>query len=141
MLVSLLGSLPFLILISAVPGPLVFVAGAAFGLTADSSLAVTLVAAQRLLPGRTGVASGIILGLGFVTGGIGVPVTGRIADAVGIPVALALLTPFGLAAAALALTIPAAVLSTKQDHRSGAPEGVDEANGASAIPRVALPSE
>ena len=143
LIVSLLGSLPFLLLIAAVPGPLVFIAGAAFGLTADSSLAVTLVAAQRLLPGRTGVASGIILGLGFVTGGIGVPITGQIADAVGIPVALASLAILGLAAAALALTIPASVLSTREDHvpaSTGVP-GDPDASSAAPLRQSAGPAD
>ena len=40
------------------------------------------------MPGRVGVASGVILGLGFVTGGIGVPVTGWLADRYGMQLAL-----------------------------------------------------
>lgn len=143
LLASLLGSLPFLLLIAAVPGPVVFVAGAAFGLTADASLAVTLVAAQRLLPGRTGVASGIILGLGFVTGGIGVPITGRIADAVGIPLALAMLSVLGILATALALTIPPAALSTRNDSDERADEEIMPPVPSPATParRSAVPAD
>lgn len=110
---SLALSVPPLLLFIAFPGPWAFLAGAVFGLIADSSLSVTLVAAQRLLPGRTGVASGIILGLGFVTGGIGVPVTGRLADSIGIAPALTTLALVALAASALALTIPSWVFAAE----------------------------
>lgn len=106
LLASLTLSVPPLLLFIAFPGPWAFLAGAAFGLIADSSLSVTLITAQRLLPGRTGVASGIILGLGFVTGGIGVPVTGRLADAIGIAPALASLSIVALLATGVALTVP-----------------------------------
>lgn len=112
LLASLTLSVPPLLLVAGFPGPWAFAAGAAFGITADASLSVTLVAAQRLLPGRTGIASGVILGLGFITGGIGVPVTGRLADAVGIPTALASLALVSGLATLVALTIPRGVLAT-----------------------------
>ena len=86
------------------PGVAAFAFGALFGLFSDSSLSVTLTAAQRLLPGRTGIASGVILGLGFITSGIGVPVPGFVGDRAGIDVALASLTLLCLGAAALAWT-------------------------------------
>ncbi len=47
-----------------------------------------LVTAQQLMAGRAGFASGLILGLGFVTGAIGVPVMGAIGDAYGMPAAM-----------------------------------------------------
>ena len=86
------------------PGAVAFAFGAVFGVLSDSSLSVTLAAAQRLLPGRTGIASGVILGLGFITGGIGVPITGFIGDRAGIDVALSLLSLLCLGAAILAWT-------------------------------------
>jgi MFS family permease len=52
------------------------------------------------------VASGVILGLGFVTGGIGVPITGRIADLFGMQVALASLSVLLALGSLVALTIP-----------------------------------
>jgi MFS transporter, FSR family, fosmidomycin resistance protein len=104
--VSLLVSVPFLVLFALYPGPLSIVFGPLFGFFADMSISVTLVIAQRLLPGRVGVASGVILGMGFVTGGIGVPVTGAIADAIGTgPAMLVTSTLLGVAAA-LATLIP-----------------------------------
>jgi FSR family fosmidomycin resistance protein-like MFS transporter len=84
------------------PGAAAFGLGALFGVLSDSSLSVTLSAAQRLLPGRTGIASGVILGLGFITSGIGVPITGAIADRAGIGVALTSLSLLCLGAAGLA---------------------------------------
>lgn len=115
---SLVACVPPLLLFAGFPGPLAFVFGAMLGIVLDSSLSVTLVAAQRLLPGRTGVASGVILGLGFITGGIGVPITGRIADGIGIEGAIASLSVLALAGAALAWTIPWERLA---DENSAAP--------------------
>ena len=82
------------------------VLAALFGFFCDASLSITLVMAQRLVPGRVGVASGVILGLGFVTGGIGVPITGRIADLFGMQVALASLTILLAIGSLIALTLP-----------------------------------
>ncbi len=103
---SLLLGIGPLLLFAGFPGPLAFVSGALLGICFDSSLSLTLVAAQRLLPGKTGIASGVILGLGFITGGLGVPITGRIADEIGIQWAVGLLSLLALAGAALAMTIP-----------------------------------
>ena len=107
---SLLASVVPLLLFAGFPGTWAFAFGFFFGATSDASLSVTLVAAQRLLPGRIGVASGVILGLGFVTGGIGVPITGALADAIGIRLALTSLGSLCVASALLALTVPAAAL-------------------------------
>jgi FSR family fosmidomycin resistance protein-like MFS transporter len=103
---SLAATIPALLVYAAFPGPHALLTGAIFGLFCDASLSVTLVMAQNMVPGRVGVATGVILGLGFVTGGIGVPVTGRIADAVGIPAALGSLALLVVLAIALAATIP-----------------------------------
>ncbi len=114
---SLLIGIGPLLLFAGVPGPIAFLAGALLGICFDSSLSVTLVAAQRLLPGRTGIASGVILGLGFITGGIGVPITGRIADEVGIQTAVASLSILAVLAAALAMTVPWERLGSRIDER------------------------
>ena len=99
-------TIPALLLYVAFPGPQGLLLAALFGFFCDASLSVTLVMAQRLVPGRVGVASGVILGLGFVTGGIGVPITGRIADLFGMQVALASLTVLLAIGSLVALTIP-----------------------------------
>jgi FSR family fosmidomycin resistance protein-like MFS transporter len=97
---------PALLLYAAFPGPQGLLLGMLFGFFCDASLSVTLVMAQRLVPGRVGIASGVILGLGFVTGGIGVPITGRLADLFGMPTALASLAALLVAASLIALTLP-----------------------------------
>jgi FSR family fosmidomycin resistance protein-like MFS transporter len=103
---TLMLTIPALLLYVAFPGPQGLLLAALFGFFCDASLSVTLVMAQRLVPGRIGVASGVILGLGFVTGGIGVPITGRIADLFGMQVALAGLAVLLALGSLIALTIP-----------------------------------
>ena len=110
---SLVLAVPALLLFAGFPGPLALLTGALFGALADASISVTLVAAQRLLPGRIGVASGFILGMGFVTGGVGAPVTGAIADHVGLQQALLLTSALLLVALAACWLIPRQVLSAQ----------------------------
>jgi FSR family fosmidomycin resistance protein-like MFS transporter len=52
------------------------------------------------------MASGFILGIGFVTGGIGVPITGMLADFVGIPMALGITGVLLIAALAIVALLP-----------------------------------
>lgn len=85
---SLFVTVPAILLFAQFTGPSAFVTGALFGLSAASTGPLMLVMAQQLMVGRVGVASGVVLGLGFVTGAIGVPVTGAIADAFGIETAI-----------------------------------------------------
>jgi MFS transporter, FSR family, fosmidomycin resistance protein len=59
-----------------------------FGMVLISTFTVTIVMAQRLLPGNVGVASGLMVGFAIGTGGIGVTVLGFIADSFGVPFAL-----------------------------------------------------
>jgi len=103
---TLLLTIPALLLYVAFPGPQGLFLAALVGFFCDASLSITLVMAQRMVPGRIGVASGVILGLGFVTGGIGVPITGRIADLFGMQVALASLSVLLALGSLVALTIP-----------------------------------
>jgi FSR family fosmidomycin resistance protein-like MFS transporter len=91
---------------------------ALFGLLSDSSLSITLLAAQRLLPGRTGLASGVILGLGFVSGSIGVPITGALADQTSIPTALTLSLGLAVLAALLSAAMPATLFDLSRKSRT-----------------------
>jgi FSR family fosmidomycin resistance protein-like MFS transporter len=104
--ISLFSSVPFLLLFAAFPGPQSLILGPLFALLADMSISVTLVLAQRFMPGRVGMASGFILGMGFVTGGIGVPITGLLADRYGNGEALMMSSVLLLAAGALVAFIP-----------------------------------
>ena len=45
---------------------------------------VTIVLAQELLPRHIGIASGLILGLAFGTGGLGTALSGYLADKLGL---------------------------------------------------------
>ncbi|HTX55133.1 MAG TPA: MFS transporter [Candidatus Baltobacteraceae bacterium] len=91
MAVSLL-AFPFLmsaaILLS---GPGKFVCLALAGAALLASFSVTVVFAQDLMPGKLGLASGLTLGLGFGTGGLGVGISGFLADALGLWMSLWLL--------------------------------------------------
>src|SRR6266576_3184580 len=48
------------------------------------SAPLMLLLAQQLMASRAGLASGLVMGLGFVTGAIGIPINGAIGDAVGL---------------------------------------------------------
>jgi FSR family fosmidomycin resistance protein-like MFS transporter len=122
---TLLLTIPALLLYVAFPGPQGLFLAALFGFFCDASLSVTLVMAQRLVPGRIGVASGVILGLGFVTGGIGVPITGRIADLFGMQVALASLTVLLAIGSLVALTIPTGRTTARESTVDSAASRVD----------------
>ncbi len=87
---SLILTIPIILLFAQFTGPIGFLIGALLGFTAASTGPLMLVMAQQLMAGRAGLASGMILGLGFITGALGVPVTGALADAYGIPWALRL---------------------------------------------------
>ncbi len=87
---SLILTIPIILLFAQFTGPIGFLIGALLGFTATSTGPLMLVMAQQLMAGRAGLASGLILGLGFITGALGVPVTGALADAYGIPWALRL---------------------------------------------------
>jgi FSR family fosmidomycin resistance protein-like MFS transporter len=88
------------------PGPAAFPLGILMGFIGDSSLSATFTLAQDQIPGRVGMISGIILGIGFVTGGVGVSLTGALADRVGLLTALALLPLLLLLALVLTLFLP-----------------------------------
>lgn len=93
-------------LLLAFPGPGAFALGALVGFLADCSWPATLTLAQGLMPGRVGLTSGLTLGLGFVAGGIGVAITGAVADRIGLGEALALLPALLIVALLLTPMVP-----------------------------------
>jgi MFS transporter, FSR family, fosmidomycin resistance protein len=105
-LATLVLSVPAVALYVAFPGPAGFVWAILVGLLAASTAPLTLMLAQELMAGRAGLASGLIMGLGFITGAIGVPVTGRVADHFGLQAALALQVLVVLATIPLAVLLP-----------------------------------
>lgn len=76
------------------------------GLALVSTFAVTLVYGQELLPGRVGLASGLIIGFGVGMGGVGTPIIGYIADNWGLVTALNSLLVLPLASFILAFFLP-----------------------------------
>lgn len=97
---------PAIWLLLAFPGPGAFALGALAGFVADFSLPATLTLAQGLMPGRVGVTTGLILGIGFVTAGIGVSITGALGDRIGLAPALTLLPLLLIGALALTFFVP-----------------------------------
>lgn len=82
--VSLL-SFPFLMAAGLLlAGPVRWPVLALAGMTLLASFAVTVVFAQELLPQHLGLASGLMLGLSFGTGGLGVGLSGLLADLLGL---------------------------------------------------------
>jgi MFS transporter, FSR family, fosmidomycin resistance protein len=81
---TLILSVPAVLLYTLFPGPWGFVTGIAIGFLAASTAPLMLLMAQQLMASRAGLASGLVMGLGFVTGAIGVPINGAIADAIGL---------------------------------------------------------
>jgi FSR family fosmidomycin resistance protein-like MFS transporter len=81
---SVLGVLPFTL---ALPYMDLFWTGVLtviIGLILASSFPAIIVYAQELVPGRTGMISGLFFGLGFGMGGLGAAVLGQLADATSI---------------------------------------------------------
>jgi MFS transporter, FSR family, fosmidomycin resistance protein len=89
-LVTLVLSVPAVWLFVAFPGIPGFLTAILVGLLAASTAPLTLMLAQELLAARAGFASGLIMGVGFLTGGLGVPITGAVADHIGLQAALLL---------------------------------------------------
>jgi FSR family fosmidomycin resistance protein-like MFS transporter len=118
---SLVLTIPAMLVYIHFPGYSAFGTGSTYGFLSDSSTAIALLAAQRLMPGRTGVASSMILGLGFVSGGLGVPIVGRIIDSVGYTSGLTMLVFVNLAAVLIAASIPASVWGVKRQPAEAEP--------------------
>ena len=87
------------------PGALHWFFLAVAGMALLASFSVTVVFAQELLPRHLGMASGLSLGLAFGTGGIGVALSGLLADALGLRISLAILMVLPGIAGALALVL------------------------------------
>jgi FSR family fosmidomycin resistance protein-like MFS transporter len=68
------------------------------------------------MPGRSGLASSTILGIGFVSGGLGVPVIGRVIDSVGYGTGLSMLVGVNLIAVLVASSVPASVWGLRSNR-------------------------
>jgi FSR family fosmidomycin resistance protein-like MFS transporter len=83
-LATLVLSAPAILLYTLFPGPWAFATGILIGFLAASTAPLMLLMAQQLMASRAGLASGLVMGLGFVTGAIGIPINGAIADSIGL---------------------------------------------------------
>ena len=83
-LATLVLSVPAILLFTLYPGPWAFASAILIGFLAASTAPLMLLLAQQLMASRAGLASGLVMGLGFVTGAIGVPINGAIGDAIGL---------------------------------------------------------
>ncbi|MGB8645359.1 MAG: MFS transporter [Anaerolineae bacterium] len=88
-------------------GLLPFAFGALLGLASGASVPVSIIMTQDLVPHGKGFMSGVAMGLQFVSGAIGVWVTGNAADRFGLDPTLSFSVLVPLTAAALALLLPA----------------------------------
>lgn len=96
------------------PGVIV-IALAGFALIA--TFATTVVLGQELLPNNIGLASGLTLGFGVGTGGIGATVLGAVADRWGLPMIFNWMIGFTLVGLLLALLLPGpAALAARREH-------------------------
>lgn len=81
---SILGSLPFTLLLPHVDLVWTAILSVIIGLILSSAFSAIVVFAQELVPGRVGLISGIFFGFAFGMGGIGAAVLGVLADSYGI---------------------------------------------------------
>jgi FSR family fosmidomycin resistance protein-like MFS transporter len=102
--VSILGVLPFTLLLPYASLFWTPVLAIVIGLILASAFSAIVVFAQELVPGRVGLISGVFFGFAFGMGGIGAAVLGQMADVVGIEAVYrlcAFLPAIGLLAALL----------------------------------------
>ena len=88
-------------LMISVKGPWLWLLAGASGAALLASFSVTIVLAQELMPRYLGLASGLILGLSFGTGGLGSALSGFLADNYGLGQTFWLLTTIPVLAAFL----------------------------------------
>jgi FSR family fosmidomycin resistance protein-like MFS transporter len=81
---SILGVLPFTLLLPHVGLVATAFLSVAIGLILASAFSAIVVFAQELVPGRVGAVSGLFFGFAFGAGGIGAALLGQLADARGI---------------------------------------------------------
>ena len=109
---SILGILPFTLLMPYVSLFWTQILSALIGLILASAFSAIVVYAQELVPGRVGLISGVFFGFAFGMGGLGAAALGQLADRIGIEAVYrlcAFLPAIGLLAAFLpSLDKPAA---------------------------------
>ena len=115
---TMLLMIPLLILFLQVQGWGAFVVLSLSGFVLIASFSVTVVMAQDLLPGKLGVASGLMVGFAIGTGGLGVTLLGLVADTWGVPTALQTMMVMPILGFFFCLLLPATSF-----HRSKVSQG------------------
>ena len=105
---SLLLSTPFLLAAPQTTGWTFALLLAVGGLFLQSTLPVNVSFGQALAPHSAATVSSLMMGVAWGTGGMLVPVTGMVADTLGLPVTLTILAAVPLAAAGLSTWLPSA---------------------------------
>ena len=106
---SLVASCPFMFAAPLLQGVPFIVALAVGGFFLQSTLPVNVVFGQAIAPVSAATVSSLMMGFAWGTGGMSVPLTGFIADRIGIEMTLTGLSLVPLVAAACALPLPAHV--------------------------------
>ena len=111
---SLLLYPPLMVAALGLHGPMRWVLLAVAGMALLASNSVTVVFAQELLPRHIGMASGLTLGLSFGAGGIGVGVSGLMADLLGLHASVWSLVLLPGLAGLMALRLKSPIRSTQE---------------------------
>jgi FSR family fosmidomycin resistance protein-like MFS transporter len=124
-LATLVLSVPAILLYTAFPGPWAFGSAILIGVLAASTAPLMLLMAQQLMTERAGLASGLVMGLGFVTGAVGIPINGAIADSIGLQKSLMTHVVLVIATIAIAWFLPSEAemerLSARVEPEAGHP--------------------
>jgi FSR family fosmidomycin resistance protein-like MFS transporter len=115
--VSLLLSVPFLVVATTLGGWPQIVVLALGGFFLQSTLPVNVTFAHQIAPVSAATVSSLMMGLAWGTGGLTAPLVGAIADRVGIGLTLSVIAYLPLVGAACALPLPRSV----QRHLATAP--------------------
>jgi FSR family fosmidomycin resistance protein-like MFS transporter len=83
-LYSIAGAAPFALMLPHLPLGWVYPVMFVLGFILQSGFSVTVVYAQELMPGKVGMASGLVTGLAFGMGGLGAIALGHAADIYGL---------------------------------------------------------
>jgi FSR family fosmidomycin resistance protein-like MFS transporter len=125
-LATLVMSVPAILLYTAFPGPWAFASAILIGVLAASTAPLMLLMAQQLMADRAGLASGLVMGLGFVTGAVGIPINGAIADSIGLQKSLMTHVVLVIVTIAVAWFLPSEIemerLSTHAETLRARPE-------------------
>lgn len=119
---SLVAATPFLFAASSLEGAAFVITLALGGFFLQSTLPVNVVFGQSIAPVSAATVSSLMMGFAWGTGGMTVPLTGFVADRIGIEWTLAGLSFVPLAAAACAIPLPGGRMKRRSPATFETPE-------------------